>query len=137
MKATITDLLVEDVIAALQERYGYTYRYAENMVYHGGLRIYSAEDPEQQKLVEDIFADEDNFPASLEGDEEDPQSAIYIMDYTGRTVATVGARGEKTANRVLNRATQSTRQPGFGDEADWGLRSRDSDEYRAFLLAGA
>ena len=107
-----TDLLVEDVIAALQERYGYTYRYAENMVYHGGLRIYSAEDPEQQKLVEDIFADEDNFPASLEGDEEDPQSAIYIMDYTGRTVATVGARGEKTANRVLNRATQSTRQPG-------------------------
>ena len=32
--------------------------------------------------------------------------------YTGEVKAIVGGRGEKTGNMSLNRATQSTRQPG-------------------------
>lgn len=73
------------------------------MVFHGGLKIYSAEIPEQQAKVEAIFADESNFPKPIATDKEDPQAAIFIMDYDGRVVATVGGRGEKTANRVQNR----------------------------------
>lgn len=108
-----TDLLVEDVIADLMDAYGYTYRYAQNMVFYGGLRIYSAEIPSQQAAVEAIFADEANFPKHLERDKDkDPQAALFVMDYNGRVVATAGGRGEKTAARVLNRSTQSTRQPG-------------------------
>lgn len=42
-----------------------------------------------------------------------PQATIVVMDqYTGYVKAMVGGRGEKTANMSLNRATQSTRQPG-------------------------
>ncbi len=42
-----------------------------------------------------------------------PQSAFIVTDYrTGEVKAVMGGRGEKIANRVLNRATQSTRQPG-------------------------
>ena len=106
------DLVVEDVIADLMEEYGYTYTYANNLVYYGGLNIYSAEDPDQQAAVEDIFKDEDNFPEHRDGDEEEPETCFFAVDYTGRVVATIGGRGEKTANRVLNRSTQSLRSPG-------------------------
>ena len=42
-----------------------------------------------------------------------PQASIVVMDqYTGHVKAIVGGRGEKTENMSLNRATQSTRQPG-------------------------
>ena len=106
------DLLVEDVIADLMETYGYTYQYAQSMVFYGGLNIQSAEIPSQQAAVEAVYANEANFPKHLEKDEEDPQAAIFIMDYDGRVVATVGGRGEKTAARVFNRSTSSKRQPG-------------------------
>ena len=42
-----------------------------------------------------------------------PQAAVVIMDqYTGEVKAIVGGRGEKTASRTLNRATDTVRQPG-------------------------
>ena len=107
-----TDLLIEDVIDGLMEKYGYTYRYAENIVFHGGLRIYSAEDISKQKKIEEIYANDNNFPSNIAGYPDDPQAAIFIMDYKGRVVATVGGRGEKTGNRLLLRDTQSTRSPG-------------------------
>lgn len=107
-----TDLLIEDIIADLMDKYGYTYRYAQNLVYYGGLNIYSAEDPDIQQRVEAVFANEKNYPAVIKTDKENPQTAFFAMDYDGRVIATVGGRGEKTANRVLNRSTQSLRQPG-------------------------
>lgn len=106
------DLLTEDVIQALMDNYGYTREYAAQMFFYGGLRIYSYENPELQKKAEDIFADDANFPAHIKSDKEDPQGAITVIDYDGRLVATVGGRGKKEANRILNRAVTSTRQPG-------------------------
>lgn len=106
------DLVVEDVANDLMKEYGYTYNYAINMVYYGGLNIYSAEDPELQEKVQAIYADEDNYPAHRKGDEEEPQTAFFCVNYDGKVIATVGGRGEKTANRVLNRSTQSVRSPG-------------------------
>ncbi len=42
-----------------------------------------------------------------------PQAAATIIDqYTGDVKAIVGGRGEKTGSRTLNRATDTTRQPG-------------------------
>lgn len=42
-----------------------------------------------------------------------PQAALTIIDQsTGEVKAIVGGRGDKVANRTLNRATDSTRQPG-------------------------
>ena len=107
-----TDMLIDDVTASLIETYGYTETQARNTVLYGGLTIYSCEDPELQAKAEAIYADDANFPAKRETDEKDPQAAIYVMDYTGRCVAVVGGRGEKTANLLLNRATDSVRQPG-------------------------
>ncbi|MDR2904113.1 MAG: transglycosylase domain-containing protein [Clostridiales bacterium] len=59
-----------------------------------------------------------------------PQVAMVIMDqYTGHVKAIAGGRGTKMANRGLNRATQSERQPGsvfkivasFAPALDMGL----------------
>lgn len=42
-----------------------------------------------------------------------PQTAITIIDQmSGEIKALVGGRGDKTANKTLNRATDTTRQPG-------------------------
>ncbi len=42
-----------------------------------------------------------------------PQASVVIMDQaTGEVKALVGGRGDKTASRTLNRATDSLRQPG-------------------------
>ncbi|MFG6384489.1 MAG: PBP1A family penicillin-binding protein [Lachnospiraceae bacterium] len=42
-----------------------------------------------------------------------PQASVTIIDqYTGDVKAVVGGRGDKTGSRTLNRATDTTRQPG-------------------------
>ena len=106
------DLLIEEIAEDLMERYGYPYAQAISKIYRGGLRIYSNEDPAIQAKAEAIYADEKNFPAIIESDEMDPQGAIFVIDYNGRVVATVGGRGEKEGNRTLNRSTSSRRQCG-------------------------
>ncbi|MCL2286435.1 MAG: transglycosylase domain-containing protein [Firmicutes bacterium] len=59
-----------------------------------------------------------------------PQAAFVLLDHhTGHVLALRGVRGELGANRTLNRATQSTRQPGsqlktigiFGPAFDMGI----------------
>ena len=68
-------------------------------------------DPEIQKLAEEYYMDSSNFPG-YSGDQI-LQSAIVIEDpNTGYLKAIVGGRGKKQDDRVLNRATQSKRQPG-------------------------
>ncbi len=106
------DLLIEDVANDLMKEYGYPYSQAISKIYRGGLRIYSYENPTLQAKAEEVYANEKNFPASIETDDSDPQGAIFVMDYEGHTVATVGGRGQKTQNRVKNRSTDSLRQCG-------------------------
>ena len=66
----------------------------------------------------------DKYIATLKSDPNDtvystitltpqPQATVVVMDqHNGYVKAMVGGRGEKTGNMSLNRATQSTRQPG-------------------------
>ena len=105
------DTLIEDIIRDLMDQHGYNYTYAEQLVYFGGLRIYSYENIEKQAAVEAVMADDSNF-IDIEEEDENPNAAVFIMDYEGRVVAVGGGRGEKTGNRVQNNATQSQRQPG-------------------------
>ncbi len=105
------DTLIEDVIHDLMDQHGYNYTYAEQLVFFGGLRIYSYENVETQLAVEAVMRDNANF-IDYEDEDENPNAAVFIMDYEGRVVAVVGGRGEKTGNRVLNNATESQRQPG-------------------------
>ncbi|MCR4902261.1 MAG: transglycosylase domain-containing protein [Butyrivibrio sp.] len=174
------DALTNDVLDDLIDA-GYTETQAYTLLYSGGLKIYSTQDPEIQKICDDIFADESNFPEGtkwlldyaltiesadgtktnysdemmethfketnagfsllfsskedaeaaieqykadimVDGDEvygetstltAQPQVSLTIEDQaTGYVVAMEGGRGEKTASRTLNRATDTYRQPG-------------------------
>jgi penicillin-binding protein 1A len=177
-----TDAVIEEVVDDLQERLGYSQTKAYNLLYSGGLTIYTTMDPDIQEIVDDEINDLDNYPyeyytisyrlkvlhldqteesytetdirtfiqdkCGVEGfdlmfesedeidayidafksytldasdtiEKEDlvvtlePQASMVIIDQsTGYVKAISGGRGEKTTNLALNRATQSTRQPG-------------------------
>lgn len=106
------DLLIEDLTQDLSDKFGYTKSYAQSLVFYGGLKIYSAENPVLQSKAEEIYANNKNFPQSYVSDSQDPNAAIFVIDYDGRVVVTVGGRGKKDANRAFNRSTMSALQPG-------------------------
>lgn len=173
----LTDDVLEDLIAA-----GYNETQAFTLLYSGGLKIYSTQDPKIQRICDETFADESIFPANTKwylnyeltieksnGDKENhskemfrtfwkenrsksynliyasqeeayqdielykeavmgsgdevlgetisltpqPQVSIVVEDQsTGYIVAMEGGRGAKSGSRTLNRATDTTRQPG-------------------------
>ena len=55
----LTDDVMEDLIAA-----GYNETQAYTLLYSGGLKIYSTQDPKIQAICDNAFADESNFPAN-------------------------------------------------------------------------
>lgn len=55
-----TDALIDQVIEALQKS-GYTYTLASNLLYSGGLSIYTTEDSKIQKIVDKHVNDESNY----------------------------------------------------------------------------
>jgi penicillin-binding protein 1A len=174
------DALTNQVLNDLMDK-GYTETQAYTLLYSGGLNIYSTQDPDIQKICDDVCLDPDTYPAGTQyllsyklslsdssgevtnyssemlrqwmvdnglgtgllfASEEDaramaekykesvmtsgqkvegesigltpqPQISFTVEDQsTGDIVAIVGGRGDKTANRTLNRATDSMRQPG-------------------------
>lgn len=109
------DQIIEDVLNDLQSEYGYTEAVAANILYNGGLKIYSTVDPEIQRIAEGVFSNKENLN-NLTGTTTEPQASMCIMDpYTGQVKAIIGGFGEKEGSRTKNRATDTklfTRQPG-------------------------
>ncbi len=102
-----TDYVIEQVAEDLADKYRMTSEEALRVVYTGGLSIHTTVEPEIQKIVNDEFANDYNFPWA----EETPQAAMVITEVgTGRIRAMVGGRGG-TGKKLFNRAT-SPRQPG-------------------------
>lgn len=172
----LTDDVMDDLLAA-----GYNETQAFTLLYSGGLKIYSTQDPEIQSICDEVFSNEENYPESTrwqlsyvltirrsDGDFENystemmqsfykeqnasynliydsteeayadieyykefvcgtdgevydekvtltpqPQVSLTVQDqHTGYVVAMIGGRGTKEGSKTLNRATDTTRQPG-------------------------
>lgn len=125
-----TDNVIRDVIADLQEKKGVSKEIAQNMVYSGGLQIYSCYDPKAQSIVDELYSDPANFPTVKNKYGESLQSACVVLDpYTGAISAMVGGIGEKTGNLVYDRSTIAQRPAGssikplatYGPAIDQGL----------------
>jgi len=56
-----TDELTEQVMDALQEKLGYTETQAYNLLYSGGLSIYTTQDPKLQAIVDEEVNNPDNY----------------------------------------------------------------------------
>lgn len=59
-----TDELIEQVISALMEKLDYTESQASNLLYSGGLQIYTTQDPALQAIVDDEVNNPDNYSAA-------------------------------------------------------------------------
>lgn len=58
------DELVEQVAADLVEQLGYSSTQAYNLLYRGGLKIYTTQNSPIQKICDEVIADESMYPAS-------------------------------------------------------------------------
>ncbi len=101
------DTVFEDVKNGLMETYNCSNDKAVDMMYHDGLKIYAAMDSNLQNIAEETLTSDKVF-----GSNKKLQAGYLAMDYSGRVLATVGARGAKTSNRVWSNATDAQRQPG-------------------------
>lgn len=130
-----TDYVIEEVINDLQKM-GYSAKKAKNLIYGGGLKIYSAVDFDVQAAIEDVYKNYRRMP------DETVQGACVVMDGKGRILGIVGGTGKKKANRTLNRASQSTRQPGstikplsvYGPALEKSLQDDDVDIYWSSMI---
>lgn len=57
-----TDFAIEQLIDDIVEEYGYSYADAQDMVYTGGLKIYTTLDSGIQQIVMNEFDEDNNFP---------------------------------------------------------------------------
>lgn len=105
-----TDMVYEDVLADLME-IGYTKQAATQLLWGGGLEIYTVMDPDVQAVLDEVYLDDSNFPENKSG--LPAQSSMIVIDpYTSDILGVAGARGEKTINRGQNFATKSVRPAG-------------------------
>lgn len=180
----VIETAAEDIIEKLLKE-GYSESQAStmayNLLYSGGLSVYTTQDPQIQAICDEIYSNEENFPENtkwylnyqltiakangenenhstemfrayyreidpkfnllynsqdeayeainaytkavmLPGDEilaenitltPQPQVSLTVEDQsTGYVLAIIGGRGTKETSRSLNRATNTTRQPG-------------------------
>ncbi|MEY8312465.1 transglycosylase domain-containing protein [Oscillospiraceae bacterium 42-9] len=103
------DYTFNQVVSDLMDRYGYSWDYACNMIYNGGLEIHCAMDYNLQTDLERYFLSNTGM---LPGD-EDIELGFFMMDpYTGRVLATIGGRYEREGSLLESRSTDSQRQCG-------------------------
>lgn len=76
------DELTEQVISDLETQKGYTENQAYQLLYSGGLRIYTTQDPTLQTICDEEFSNEDNFP---EGTEYSMDWALTVRHADGNT----------------------------------------------------
>ncbi len=127
-----SDAVINEVLEDLEKKAGYPRQIALKMLYTGGLKIYSSVNPRVQEIIEEVYSDDNNFPASY-GDEI-MQSSIVVLDpKTGNIAGMSGGRGNE-GRMTLNRATQTLRQPGssikpiavYGPALEMGIINENS-----------
>ena len=106
-----TDMVIEDVVQDLMNKYSMSRAAATHLFYTGGLQIDIAMDEEIQALVEDYYKTALELPKNGSG--ESAQSAIILIDAkTGDILGVAGAAGEKKGNLLQSFATKTLRSPG-------------------------
>ncbi|MGN0372853.1 MAG: transglycosylase domain-containing protein [Enterocloster sp.] len=119
-----TDELTEQVIEALMEKLDYTENQASNLLYSGGLQIYTTQDPQIQAIVDEEVNNPNNYSA-----------AKYSVEYR---LSVTHADGTTTHYSEEN--LKSYRKTVLGDSSFEGLYTSeeavqaDIDRYKSWLL---
>ena len=110
-----TDAVIRSIVSRLKEEKGFPETLAYNMIYSGGLKIYTVMDPDIQAALDQVYINNPNdvfqdyrFPGVFK-----PESSMVIIHpTTGDVLGIAGGRGEKSGNLILDYATMTTRSPG-------------------------
>ncbi len=110
------DQVVEDLIKDLQISQGISATQATNMIYGGGLHIYTTFDPEAQAIVDKHMDNEDLFPT--ESSELKVSYSVSVKKADGKTQHYGGDGIIKNESAAENFK--------LSKEADWGISSDDT-----------
>lgn len=113
-RSYFVDMVMNDVTEDLMAKKKISKDEAQKMILNNGLKIYTTMDSKVQAAMDDVYVTNDaTMFAAYKDKEVQPQSAMAVVDYKkGHIVGVIGGRGAKEQDMILNRATQSPRQPG-------------------------
>ncbi len=103
------EAMLNDITKDLSEKYNVDTDTAQYMLMHSGYKIYSAMDSDAQSIAESVIANNDD---SVLPKDKGIQVGYCLMGYDGRVLASIGQRGQKTANMLWDCANIAQRQPG-------------------------
>ncbi len=132
VQSYFVDYVITQVKKDLMEQYKLSDDEAGLRIYNNGLKIYTTQDSDVQKVMDEEFTNINNFPANktISNPDMQAQAAMLILDpATGQIRGMYGSYGQKTGNFTLNRATSMKRQPGssfkplavYGPAIDLGI----------------
>ena len=119
-----TDELIEQVIETLMERLDYTEGQASNLLYSGGLQIYTTQDPDIQAIVDEEISNPDNYSV-----------AKYSMEYR---LSVTHADGQ--TKHYSEKNVENWKKTEMGDSGFNGLYSSTDaieqtiEQYKSWLL---
>ena len=111
---------LNQVIEQYAEANGISTQVATTMIEGGGYKIYTTQDSTIQSGMEEIYRSGDHIFSGVAENSDGSlvntghtQSAMVVIDHkTGYVVGCMGGLGDDVDSTGINRATQSTRQPG-------------------------
>ena len=115
VQSYFVDYVLTQVKKDLMKQYNLSSDAASIKIYNSGLKIYTTQDSNVQKIMTEEFTNINNFPANAKISNPDMQAqgAMLVLDpNNGQIRGMYGSYGQKTANFTLNRATSMQRQPG-------------------------
>lgn len=105
------DAAIEDVAKNISSKQNISFEQAKKDIYTKGYKIYSTLDPNVQQVIDNAYSNTSIFYTN--DDSSFMQSAMVVLNHkNGNVIGLIGGAGKKSGNFVLNRATQSYRQPG-------------------------
>ena len=106
------EAVIDDAIEALMESRGINEDSAGQLVFNGGLSIYTSFDPDVQAAVDAVFNDRSNLDQVSSRTGQRLMASTTVVDNSSGFVVAIGNTMEKTVDRGLNPAVDTVRQPG-------------------------
>ena len=109
----MVDSTISEVVSDLQKDKKMSASFATNYLYYSGLKIYSTQNSEIQKDIEEELEKQKYMVKSTKYSDKTTQGAMVVIDHqNGQVKGCVGGLGEKKVSRGFNRVTQALRQTG-------------------------
>ena len=118
------DELTEQVLNDLVEKGGYNETQAYNLLYTGGLSIFTTQDPDIQKICDEAFSNPDNFPANTK----------WYLKYE-LTVEKAGGEMENYSNEMFASYFKAQKSSFNSIYASQEEAEAAIEEYKASVLA--